>query len=449
MKDKVLTLLVEHNFSKLRSLLGNMNATDLSVLLTQIPESTLTVVFRLLPKDLASETFVEMDPDSQQHLITAFSDPELKEVLDKLFVDDTVDIIEEMPANVVRKVLKNTSPEKRAVINEILNYPENSAGSLMTVEYVSLYKEMTVMQAFGKIRSEGVNKETIYTCYVTDRSRILLGIVTAKNLMLANPDDLISDLMETNIISCKTSDDREDVAHMIEKYGLIALPVVDHENRLVGIITFDDAMDVIKEETDDEFMKMAAIQPLEQNYFKTSVFSHSKKRIVWLLVLMMSATFTGLIITGFENALTALLVSFIPMLMDTGGNSGSQSSAIIIRGLATGEIKLSDFGKVLYKEFRIALIVGVTLALANAARLWLLNIAVYHYADGLVREMFVVGITLIATVVSAKVFGCCLPMLAKKLKLDPALLASPIVTTLVDTTTVLIYFMVAVNVFGF
>ena len=449
MKDKVLTLLVEHNFSKLRSLLGNMNATDLSVLLTQIPESTLTVVFRLLPKDLASETFVEMDPDSQQHLITAFSDPELKEVLDKLFVDDTVDIIEEMPANVVRKILKNTSPEKRAVINEILNYPENSAGSLMTVEYVSLYKEMTVMQAFGKIRSEGVNKETIYTCYVTDRSRILLGIVTAKNLMLANPDDLISDLMETNIISCKTSDDREDVAHMIEKYGLIALPVVDHENRLVGIITFDDAMDVIKEETDDEFMKMAAIQPLEQNYFKTSVFSHSKKRIVWLLVLMMSATFTGLIITGFENALTALLVSFIPMLMDTGGNSGSQSSAIIIRGLATGEIKLSDFGKVLYKEFRIALIVGVTLALANAARLWLLNIAVYHYADGLVREMFVVGITLIATVVSAKVFGCCLPMLAKKLKLDPALLASPIVTTLVDTTTVLIYFMVAVNVFGF
>ena len=449
MKDKVLTLLVEHNFSKLRSLLGNMNATDLSVLLTQIPESTLTVVFRLLPKDLASETFVEMDPDSQQHLITAFSDPELKEVLDKLFVDDTVDIIEEMPVKVVRKVLKNTSPEKRAVINEILNYPENSAGSLMTVEYVSLYKEMTVMQAFGKIRSEGVNKETIYTCYVTDRSRILLGIVTAKNLMLANPDDLISDLMETNIISCKTSDDREDVAHMIEKYGLIALPVVDHENRLVGIITFDDAMDVIKEETDDEFMKMAAIQPLEQNYFKTSVFSHSKKRIVWLLVLMMSATFTGLIITGFENALTALLVSFIPMLMDTGGNSGSQSSAIIIRGLATGEIKLSDFGKVLYKEFRIALIVGVTLALANAARLWLLNIAVYHYADGLVREMFVVGITLIATVVSAKVFGCCLPMLAKKLKLDPALLASPIVTTLVDTTTVLIYFMVAVNVFGF
>ena len=237
MKDKVLTLLVEHNFSKLRSLLGNMNATDLSVLLTQIPESTLTVVFRLLPKDLASETFVEMDPDSQQHLITAFSDPELKEVLDKLFVDDTVDIIEEMPANVVRKILKNTSPEKRAVINEILNYPENSAGSLMTVEYVSLYKEMTVMQAFGKIRSEGVNKETIYTCYVTDRSRILLGIVTAKNLMLANPDDLISDLMETNIISCKTSDDREDVAHMIEKYGLIALPVVDHENRLVGIIS--------------------------------------------------------------------------------------------------------------------------------------------------------------------------------------------------------------------
>lgn len=449
MKDKVLTLLVEHNFPKLRALLSEMNPADLSVLLTEIPASTLTVVFRLLPKDLACETFVEMDADSQQHLITAFSDPELKEVLDKLFVDDTVDIIEEMPANVVRKILKNSSPEKRVIINEILNYPENSAGSLMTVEYVSLHKEMTVSEAFEKIRRDGVNKETIYTCYVTDGKRILLGIVTAKNLMLARPEDLISDLMETNIISCKTSDNGEEVAHIIEKYGLIALPVVDNENRLVGIITFDDAMDVIKEETDDEFMKMAAIQPLDQNYFKTSVFSHSKKRIVWLMVLMLSATFTGLIITGFENALTALLVSFIPMLMDTGGNSGSQSSAIIIRGLATGEIKLSDFGRVVYKEFRIALIVGVILAVVNAARLWLLNVVVYHNPDGLVREMLVVGITLIATVVTAKVFGCCLPMLAKKLKLDPALIASPIVTTLVDTTTVLIYFVVAINVFGF
>jgi magnesium transporter len=332
------------------------------------------------------------------------------------------------------------------MINEVLSYPEYSAGSLMTVEYVSLRPDMTVEQAFKKIRRVGIEKETIYTCYVTDDKKVLLGVVTAKRLMLADPDDIISDLMETNVMSCKTTDDGEEVAHIIEKYGFIALPVVDNENRQVGIITFDDAMDVIKEETSEDIMKMAAVAPSDDTYFKTSVLTHSKNRLIWLIVLMISATFTGLIITEYENAMTALLVSFIPMLMGTAGNSGTQSSAIIIRSLATEEIKLKDFGKVIFKELRIALLVGTVLALANAARTWLLNIFIYHDPSGLVNEMFIVGLTLIGAVVTAKLLGCCLPMLAKRLRLDPALLASPLMTTLVDTVTVLLYFSIAVSI---
>ncbi len=446
MKDKVLTLLVEHKFSDLRALLDEENAADLAQLMSELPESTLTVVFRLLPKELAADTFVMMDTDTQEHLIKAFSDMELKTVLDKLFVDDAVDIIEEMPAAVVKKIIKNTSPEKRVIINEVLNYPENSAGSLMTVEYVALRPDMTAEQAFKKIRRVGVDKETIYTCYVTDDKKVLLGVVTAKSLMLAEPDDTVESLMEDNIISCQTTDDGEEVAHIIEKYGFIALPVVDHESRLVGIITFDDAMDVIKEETSEDIMRMAAVAPSDDTYFKTSVLSHSKNRLIWLIVLMVSATFTGLIITEYENAMTAMLVSFIPMLMGTAGNSGTQSSAIIIRSLATEEIRLKDFGRVLFKEFRIALLVGIVLALANAARTWLLNVLIYHDPSGLVNEMFIVGITLVGAVVTAKLLGCCLPMLAKRLKLDPALLASPLMTTLVDTITVLLYFSIAVSV---
>ncbi len=447
MKDKILTLLVEHKFSELRALLDNENPADLAALFTELPEAMLTVVFRVLPKDLAADTFVMMDSDTQEHLIKAFSDLELREVLEKLFVDDTVDIIEEMPAAVVKKIIKNTPQEKRAIINEVLHYPENSAGSLMTVEYVSLRPDMTASDALKKIRRIGVNKETIYTCYVTDEKKVLIGIVTAKSLMLADPDDTVSEMMETNIISCNTSDDGEDVAHIIEKYGFIALPVVDNESRLVGIITFDDAMYVIKEETSEDIMKMAAVAPSDDSYFKTSVLAHSKNRLLWLLVLMISATFTGLIITEYENALTAMLVSFIPMLMGTAGNSGTQSSAIIIRSLATEEIRLKDFGKVVFKEFRISLIVGVVLALANAARTWLLNVFIYKDPSGLVNEMFIVGITLVGAVVTAKLLGCCLPMLAKRFKLDPALLASPLMTTLVDTITVLLYFSIAVSVF--
>ena len=444
MKETAIKLLEEHKFPELRALLETQNPTDLAAMLSEFPEKLLPVAYRLLPKELASETFVEMDADLQENLIHAFSDLELQEMLGQLFVDDTVDIIEEMPAAIVRRILKNTPPEKREIINEVLNYPKNSAGTVMTVECVNLKKDMTVSEAFIRIRRDGVNKETIYTCYVTDPGRVLIGIVSAKKLMLSKPEEKIENLMETNFISCKTTDNAEDVAHLIEKYDLIALPVVDAENRLVGIITFDDAMDVIRDETDDEFMKMAAVSPLEDSYLKTPVIIHAKKRILWLLVLMISATFTGMIITEYENALTALLVSFIPMLMDTGGNSGSQSTAIIIRGLATGELRLRDYLKVLYKEFRIALIVGVTLAVANAGRLWILDKLYYHTAGGMGKEMIVVGITLIGAVVLAKILGCTLPMLAKRLKLDPALVASPILTTLVDAGTVLLYFSITV-----
>ncbi len=445
MKNTALTLLEEHKYAELRALLEDINPTDLASFLSELPLNFIPVVFRILPKELAAETFAEMESELQEHSVLAFSDTELQDVLSLMYVDDTVDMLEEMPVNLVRRILHNTPAQKRAAINEILHYPENSVGSVMTVECVSLKKEMTVSQAFDRIRRVGVNKETIYTCYVTETGRVLVGIVSVKDLMLADPSDTVESLMETNIISCKTVDSAEEAAHKIERYGLIALPVTDNENRLVGIVTFDDAMDVIKEETDDEFMKMAAVAPLDDGYLKTSVWTHAKKRIVWLLVLMVSATFTGMIITKYENAMTALLVSFIPMLMDTGGNSGSQSTAIIIRGLATEELRLRDYVKVVFKELRIAILVGVTLALANAMRLWLLNLTYYHISGGMYREMVVVGIALIGAVLLAKVLGCTLPMIAKRLHLDPALVASPILTTLVDAGTVLLYFNVAMK----
>lgn len=448
-KEQALILMVKHNFTELRELLKEQNAADLATLFPEFPDELMPAIFRLLPKDLAAQTFVEMENEDRQTLIKSFSDPELRGVLSLMYVDDTVDILEEMPAAIVKRILKNSDDEKRTVINELLRYPDNSAGTLMTVEYIRLRREMTVSEAFERIRQEGLNKETIYTCYVTENDRTLLGVVTAKKMMLADPSSTIGELMETNIIYCQTTDDREDVAHLIEKYDLIAIPVVDAEKRLVGIVTFDDAMDVIKEETDAEFMKMAAVTPMEDNYFKTSAFTHARKRILWLLVLMLSATFTGIIITEYEEALSALLVSFVPMLMDTGGNSGSQSSAMIIRGLATEDIRLRDYGKVVLKELKIGLMVGVTLALANAARLLLLNAVYYHVEGGMTQEIIVVGLTLIGTVLLAKLLGCSLPMLAKRLKLDPALVASPVMTTLVDTATILIYFNIAVHLIKF
>lgn len=446
MKEMIFTLLAEHRYSDLRLFLEEKNTAELSLLMSELPKNELIIVFRLLSKELAADTFVMMENNTRETLIEAFTDVELKNVFDTLFIDDAVDIIEEMPAAVVKRIIKNTSPEKRAIINEILKYPENSAGSLMTVEYVALRPNMTVKDAFKKIRRTGVDKETIYTCYVTDDKKLLLGVVTAKKLMLAEPNDTVENIMERNVVFCQTTDEGADVAHIIEKYGFIALPVVDGEKRLVGIITFDDAMTVIKEKTSEDIMKMAAISPSDSSYFKTSTLAHSKNRLVWLIVLMISATFTGLIITEYESTMTALLVSFIPLLMDTAGNSGTQTSAIVIRSLATGEMRLRDFRRVLFKEFRIALIVGVALAVANAARIWLLNILIYHSPSGLVNEMFIVGITLIGAVVTAKLLGCCLPMLSKKLKLDPALFASPLMTTLVDTVTVLLYFSIASSV---
>lgn len=444
-KENAMSLLAEHRLTPLRELLSSQNAADIATLLSELSEQQLTAVFRLLPKELASQVLVEMDATLQQTLIHGFSDTELKNVLELMFTDDTVDIIEEMPATVVRRILRNTPPEKRHILNELLKYPENSAGSVMTVEYIRLRRDMTVSQAFERIRRDGLNKETIYTCYVTEKDRTLSGVITAKKLMLSPPDATVGELMEENVIYCTTSDDREDVAHLIERYDLIALPVVDGEKRLVGIITFDDAMDVIKEETDAEIMKMAAVAPIEDGYFNTSFLVHAKKRILWLLVLMISATFTGIIITEYEEALSALLVSFIPMLMDTGGNSGSQSAAMIIRGLATEEIRLRDYGRVVLKELRISVVVGITLALANAARLLLLNAVYYRIEGGMAKEMVVVGLTLVGTVMTAKLLGCTLPMLAKRLKLDPALVASPVMTTLVDAATVLLYFNIAVN----
>ena len=440
MQEELITMLEQKRFHELSCLLRDQTGPDIAALVDEIPEQYLPLVYRLLPKDLAADAFVAMDPDVQELLIAALSDSELQEVLTLLFLDDTVDIIEEMPANVVKRILQNSTADKRRQINEILRYPDDSAGSIMTTEYVDLKKDMVVAEAFAHIRATGLNKETIYTCYVTDENRMLLGLVTVRTMLLSEASRRIEDIMETNIIFARTLDDREDVAKQFDKYGFLALPVVDQENRLVGIVTFDDAMDVIQEEAEEDFEKMAAMSPSEESYFKTSVFGHAKHRIVWLLVLMLSATFTGAIITRYEDAFSAIpmLVAFIPMLMDTGGNCGSQTSTMVIRGMALDEIRLKDFFKVLFKEFRISLVVGVALAIVNFIRVYIM----YHD----VAIGFVTGLSLIGAVIIAKLLGCILPMTAKKLKLDPAIMASPIITTIVDACSVFLYFNIAVHV---
>lgn len=451
MNEKALELLKEKKYPELRSMLVEMEAPDIASLLEEAETEVVPRLFRILPKELAAETFAEMDSDMQELLIKAFSDSELGEVLEEMYIDDTVDMIEEMPATIVRRILAVSDPDSRRLINELLNYPKDSAGSIMTVEYVDFKKNITVKQAFERIRQTALDKETIYTCYVTDAARHLIGIVSAKELMLASPDSVIADIMDTGVIYVHTYDDKEEVAKSINKYGFLAMPVVDNETRLVGIVTVDDAIDVIQEEAEEDFAIMAAVTPNEESYFKTSVLTHAKHRIIWLLILMLSATVTGLVITNFESAMNALLVSFLPMLMDTGGNCGSQSSAMIIRGMAVDEIKLKDFFKVLLKEVRIATLVGITLALANAVRIWIMYALVYRndpmYADfNMWTVSLVVGITLIGAVVLAKTLGCCLPMLAKKLKLDPAIMASPLITTIVDACTVLLYFNIAIRI---
>ena len=439
-KEIFVKLLAQRQFQAVRSILDVMNEVDIASLLSDLEDKELALAFRLIPKDKAAEVFANMNHSMQSYLVEIFSEKELKELIDDLYMDDTVDLLEELPANLVNRILDTVSPSDRTLINQLLNYPEDSAGSIMTTEYVDIRETMTVAQTMAHIKETGIHKETIYTCYVTDHRR-LLGIVSAKDLMTTADDVLIRDLMETEIISVSTHTDKEEVAQLFTKYDFLALPVLDQDERMVGIVTFDDAMDVMVEEATEDITKMAAMSPSEKTYFETSVLDHAKHRIAWLLILMFSATITGSIITKYENAFAAipLLVSFIPMLMDTGGNCGSQSSTLIIRGLALGEIQFSDLFRVMFKEFRVSLIVGIALALANGLR-----ILIMYRNTGLA---LVIGLSLIATIVISKLIGCVLPLVAKKLHMDPAIMASPLITTLVDTFSILIYFNIATVLF--
>ena len=417
-----------------------MNEVDIASLLSTLSDKELALAFRLIPKDKAAEVFSNMDTSMQTYLVTMFTEKELKELLDDLYMDDTVDMLEELPANLVKRILATVSASDRSMINQLLNYPEDSAGSIMTTEYVDLREEMTVGQAMAHIKKTGIHKETIYTCYITER-RKLVGIVSAKDLMTTDDDVPIKDLMETEIISVYTHADQEQVAQLFTKYDLLALPVIDLDGRMVGIVTFDDAMDVMVDEATEDITKMAAINPSEKTYFETSVLQHAKNRIPWLLILMFTSIITGTIITRYENAFAAipLLVSFIPMLMDTGGNCGSQSATLIIRGIALDEIRFTDLFKVMFKEFRISLIVGAFLAVANGVRIF-----IQYHNPGLA---VVIACSLMGTVIMAKLVGCILPLLAKKVNLDPAIMASPLITTLVDTFSILIYFNIATVLF--
>lgn len=432
--------LKNRDFGKIRSMFTAMEPVDIAIILGEADSRRLPILFRILPKELAAETFVEMDSEEQELLINAFSERELKDVVDELFVDDAVDIIEEMPANVVKRILRHTDPETRNTINEILRYPKDSAGSIMTTEYVSLKPGMTVSDAFDRIRKTGVDKETIYICYVTGADRKLLGLVSVRELLLSPYNTIIDTIMEKNIISVETTEDKEAVANKFDKYDFMSLPVVDTENRLVGIVTFDDAIDVIQEEHTEDIQKMSAVQPTDESYFKTSVLKHAKNRMLWLLLLMLSATITGSILESYEAAFTAMpvLVAFVPMLMGTGGNCGAQSSTMIIRGLALDEIRPKDILRVMFKEVRIALIVGVVLAAVNTIRIFIM-----YRAENPVYLSVVSGISLIGTAVIAKMLGGALPVLAKVCKLDPALMSSPIITTIVDACSVIIFFNVA------
>ena len=444
MEEKILELLFKRKFGELKNLLSDINPADLVIYFEAIPKNQLILVFRILPKELAAEVFVEMDSDMQMLLISAFSDKEIHDILAELFVDDAVDIIEEMPASVANRILKQADAQTRRDINQILAYHEDSAGSVMTTEFVDLKTNMTVNDAFSRIRQIGLDRETIYTCYVTDGRRKLLGVVTAKDLLLARPEQTIEELMEENIISVTTNDDKETVIQFFDKYDVLALPVVDAENRLVGIITVDDAIDVMQEETTEDIEKMAAILPSDKTYLKTGVFETVKARIPWLLFLMLTATFTGWIISAFENALAVqtALIAFIPMIMNTGGNSGSQSSVTVIRAMSLGDVEFKDCIKVFFKEFRVSILCGAVLSVVNFAKIMILD---YWVMGNSVSPLvaLVVSLTILGTVVFAKTVGCLLPLFAKKIKLDPTVMASPFITTLVDTVSLLIYFTIA------
>ncbi len=452
MDEKILELIEQRKFGELKTLLSEMQPPDIAAIFEEAPEKDIPIIFRILPKELAAEVFVEMDSDMQQLLIEAFSDKELHDVIDELFLDDTVDIIDEMPATVTKRILRQTDSKTRQLINQLLAYPDDSAGSIMTTEYIDLKKSMTVEKAFDRIRKIGIDSETIYSCYVTDASRHLLGIVSVKDLLLNPKDEIIGNIMDENIIFANTLDDKELVAGMFEKYDILALPVVDKEERLVGIVTVDDAIDVLQEEATEDIEKMAAILPSEHSYFKTSVFETFKARIPWLLLLMISATFTGAIISSFEDKLKIFtaLIAFIPMLMDTGGNSGSQASVTVIRAISMGDIEFKDILRVLWKEIRVALFCAVTLVSINFIKLFLVDNLMFHNFDvgKEVLEISVVSATLFCTIVVAKIIGCSLPILAKRIGFDPAVMASPLITTIVDAISLVIYFFMASTFLG-
>lgn len=436
--DRVRELLENRQFRELQDALSLLEPQDIALVTEQLEEREVLLLFRLLPRETAAKVFVEMSPEYQEILIGMFSDAKLREVLDELYIDDTVDLIEEMPASVVKRILHNTDSESRAAINEILRYPKDSAGSIMTTEYVRLNKDLSVSDAFAHIRRVGIDKETIYTCYVTEQDRRLIGLVTVRDLLLAEEDTLIGDIMNTNVIYVDTAEDKELVAQTMSKYDFLAIPVVDRGGRLVGIVTYDDAADVIRDEATEDIEKMAAIVPTDKPYLKTGVFETWRKRIPWLMLLLVSATFTGKILGHYEEALgkVTILTIFIPMLMDTGGNAGSQASVTVIRGLSLGELRVGDVLHVIWKEFRVALLCGVSLAVVGFLKALLID-----SADLLTA--LVVGLTLALTIFVAKLVGSCLPLLAKKLGFDPAVMASPFITTIVDALSLLVYFSVA------
>ncbi len=443
LSEILMSLIENKKYSSLRDAMSTMHAADIAAVLEDCKNEQVPLIFRILPKELAAETFAQMDEDHQALLIHSFSDSELKAVVDELYVDDAVDLVEEMPANVVKRILRQADPEKRKLINEILKYPEDSAGSIMTTEYVRLRPDMTVRDAINNIRKTGIDKETINTCFVTDTNRKLLGIVTMRQFLFSEEDAVIRDIMTEEVISVLTTEDREKVSLDFVKYDFSAMPVVDEEGRLVGIVTIDDVVDVLQEETTEDIEKMSAIMPLEKPYLKTGVLEIFKSRIPWLFILMISAAFTGMIITRFESALSAqiALVASIPMLMGTGGNCGSQASVTVIRGLSIGEIEFSDILRIVWKELRVAILCGIALAVVNMAKLiWFDNLEV--------AVALVICITLLLDVIVAKIVGCTLPLIADKIGFDPAVMASPFITTIVDAISLLIYFEIAVLMLG-
>lgn len=452
MFNTVLELLKSRNYKAIREIFMDMNEADVAALLQQfyddheVEKYELPLLFRLLNKDVAADVFAYMDSDTQMMLINAFTDKELQEIVDDLYLDDTVDIIEEMPANVVARIIKSADAETRKQINQILKYPKDSAGSIMTTEYVYLHRSYTAKEALDWIRHVGMVKETVNTLYVTE-NRKLVGVLSLLDIVTADDNDKIEDIMEDNVISVDTLEDKEYVASMFSKYDFLSLPVVDRENRMVGIVTFDDAMDVIQDENTEDFSKMAAIAPNEESYFRTGIFKHAKSRIVWLLILMISATITQIITNRYEAAFAAvpLLVSFMPMIMDTGGNCGAQSSTLIIRGIALDEIHFSDFFKVVFKEFRISIIVSSVLAVVNGVRIYIMY---QHKCDYPFMLALTIALSIIATVILSKVIGSMLPMLAKKCRLDPAIMATPLITTIVDCCSLFLYFNIATIVFS-